>query len=79
MRVAAAFKARTTHGAPCMRRSKTSMARTSWPFASIPSFSTTWGGLNGARPNVAQARTTHPHESESSQLDRAAAPAVVPL
>ena len=44
-----------SHGAPWRARSNQSTGRTSVPRKSIPSFSTMWGGRNGARPIVSAA------------------------
>ena len=44
-----------SHGAPWRARSSQSIDRISVPLKSMSSFSTTWGGRNGARPSVSAA------------------------
>src|SRR5512135_688906 len=51
-----AFRISSTHGVPWSTRSNQSIGLTNWPLTSIWSFSQIWGGANGARPRVRQAR-----------------------
>ena len=60
------FNTKSIHGMLWKKRSNQSIGLFSSPFASIWSFSTMWGGLNGASPSVRHNTMMIPHDRLSN-------------